>query len=76
MVGQKYFKRGEGANERLGGQKYTKYNKLNNKSEKFRMGQDCCQEWLRPMAPLSCGHVKWIILVVSPKNGKRWGLLL
>jgi len=35
MVGQKYFKG-------VGGQTYTKYNKINNNSENFR-GQDCCQ---------------------------------
>jgi len=47
MVGQKYFKegwgkntlRGGGANECLGVQKYTKYNKLNNNSEKFTGGK-------------------------------------
>jgi len=40
MVKQKYFK---GANERLGGgQKYTKYNKINN-NLKTPGGQDCCQ---------------------------------
>jgi len=34
MVKQKYFKE---VNERLwGGQKYTKYNKINNNSENFR----------------------------------------
>jgi len=36
------------------GQKYTKYNKINNNSENFR-GQDCCQGGFDPMAPLSCG---------------------
>jgi len=30
-VGQKYFKKG--TNERLGGQKYTKYNKINSNSK-------------------------------------------
>jgi len=27
----------------FGGQKYNKYNKINNNSENFRGGQDCCQ---------------------------------
>jgi len=34
MVGQKYFKGGGGV--RLGGQKYTKHNKINNNSKNFR----------------------------------------
>jgi len=36
MVGQKYFIFWGGGNERLGGQTYTKYNKINNNSENFR----------------------------------------
>jgi len=39
VVGQKYFK-GEGQT-RVWGQKYTKYNNINNNLENFR-GQDCC----------------------------------
>jgi len=41
MVGQKYFTRG--GKREFGEQKYTKYNKINNNSENFRGGQDCCQ---------------------------------
>jgi len=36
MMGQKYFK---GGKRTFGGQKYTKYNKKNNKSENFRGGK-------------------------------------
>jgi len=39
MVGHKYFKGGKRAFG--GGQKYTKYNKINNNSENF-MRQYCC----------------------------------
>jgi len=34
MVGQKYFK--GGGKQKFGGQKYAKFNKINNNSEKFR----------------------------------------
>jgi len=37
-----------------GGQKYTKYNKINNNSNNFR-GQDCCQGCEAPLALLICG---------------------
>jgi len=42
MVGQKNNFKGWGKRARLGEQKYTKCNKINNNSETFRE-QDCCQ---------------------------------
>jgi len=48
MVKQLYFKGG--------GQKYTKYNKLNNNSENFRR-QDCCP-------PLFQACIKSLIVIV------------
>jgi len=51
MVGQKYF-RGEGKRA-FGGQKYTKYSKINNKSENFK-GQYCCRGSF-PQTPLVAG---------------------
>jgi len=38
-----------------GEQKYTKYNKINNKSENFRKNKIAAREGRRiPLAPLSC----------------------
>jgi len=53
MVWQKYFKGGE--NERLGGQIYTKYNKINNNSENFRWCKIAARRAFSPLASLSCG---------------------
>jgi len=43
---EKYVKGGEGKRT-LGKHTSTKYNKINNNSEKFRGRQDCCQESFR-----------------------------
>jgi len=51
MVRQKYF--GGWENERLGGQKYTKYNKINN-SENFRGARLLPGGAFAPSGPLSC----------------------
>jgi len=45
--------RREGGNVHWGGQKCTKYNKINNNS-KNSGGQDCCQKGLRPLVLVSC----------------------
>jgi len=48
MVGQKYFK---GANVFFGGQKYTKYDKINNNSENFRRTRLLLEEICPPSSP-------------------------
>jgi len=47
---------GGGGKRTFGGQKYTKYNKINNNLENFRKGQNCCQKMAFPLfAPLVAG---------------------
>jgi len=47
---EKRFSRA-GKNERLGGQKYTKYNKINNNSENFRGARLCQGSFTPPVLP-------------------------
>jgi len=55
MVGQKYFKGRQ--TSVLGGQTYTKYNKINNNSENFSGARLLPEGGFRPPGPLSYGPV-------------------
>jgi len=80
MVGQKYFKAGGGGGKRAfrGGQKYTKYNKINKTAGgKIAAKGGAFTPWVPPslVAGLSASVFFLVEMVCSLKKGLRWGEL-
>jgi len=68
MVGQKYFNRSKRA---FGGQKFIKYNKINNNSESFRGARLLPGVGgASPFVPLSCGSGPYLPLYYTTAQMK------